>query len=71
LVIDQSFISQLIQMLVTELVGEPNGFFVPTIIPGLVTVDQKDGCSPGIERIQCPVWTAFMLGSRLSHVRVS
>ena len=45
--------------------------FIPSFVSRLVATNEKNGASARIKRIQNPVWTSFVLNSKLTHVRIA
>ena len=43
---------------------------VPTFVPCLVTPDEEDDETPGVECIEDPIWAPLVLDTKLPHVRV-
>src|SRR2546426_5285263 len=70
LAIDQSLPSQLLKVLVVEIIGHGYVFLVPAIVPGLVTTEQQDRGAPWVEGIKHPVRISPMLDPQLAHMTV-
>src|SRR5438552_2454307 len=68
LAIDQSLPSQLLKVLVVEIIGHGYVFLVPAIVPGLVATEQQDRGAPRVEGIQHPVRISAMLHSQFAHM---
>lgn len=60
---NKPFFLELLDVLVVEVVGHWDEFFVEPVIAGFVAADEQNGGTARVEGEKCSDWTAVGLGS--------